>query len=458
MVLMDGLKGWCTDDMANQAGDEIGATPLQNYKLFVGGLDWSTTQEGLKNYFTQYGEVIDCVIMKDKVTNQSRGFGFVKFNDPNCIGTVLSNRPHTLDGRTIDPKPCTPRSMQSKSAQGGQTWEKPQGGGMPYQPRQGSSPTSGGKSKKIFVGGIPHNCGEPELRDYFRRFGVVTEVVMIYDQQKQRPRGFGFISFEDEQSVDQAVNMHYHDIMNKKVEVKRAEPRERGQAMGPGSNGSPWGGRPIPGAANGWAGGPPPSGPSGPPGWQPPGYGPPAGFAGGRGVPPPYNPYGPPPPSTPGSYNQAAPAQGFNQGGFPPPPPQYSMPSSFTAFRAPSAPPQKFVPPLVMPRHSGIAITGHLPFPGPPQMPDKALARLPDMSSFKDFGMGNYPQDPSGYGPTRPSQSYGQADQGFGGSANYGQDMGGGGQQQNFPEAGQPNPSYANYSRVQNLPFHPYRR
>uniref|UniRef100_UPI00358FF75A DAZ-associated protein 1-like isoform X3 n=1 Tax=Myxine glutinosa TaxID=7769 RepID=UPI00358FF75A len=230
-------------------------------------------------------------------------------------------------------------------------------------------------------------------------------------------QGFGFISFEDEQSVDQAVNMHYHDIMNKKVEVKRAEPRERGQAMGgPGSNGSPWGGRPMPGAANGWAGGPPPSGPSGPPGWQPPGYGPPAvramygrgrvlralsprqgsaGFGGGRGVPPPYNPYGPPP-STPGSYNQPAPTQGFNQGGFPPPPPQYSM--------------------------------------------------------------GNYAQDPSGYGPTRPSQSYGQADQGFGGSANYGQDMGGGGQQQNFADAGQPNPSYANYGRVPSVTFHPYRR
>lgn len=30
------------------------------------------------------------------------------------------------------------------------------------------------KSKKIFVGGIPHNCGEPELRDYFSRFGVVS--------------------------------------------------------------------------------------------------------------------------------------------------------------------------------------------------------------------------------------------------------------------------------------------
>ncbi|XP_041086596.1 DAZ-associated protein 1-like [Polyodon spathula] len=150
------------------AGDEIG-------KLFVGGLDWSTTQETLRNYFCQYGEVVDCVIMKDKTTNQSRGFGFVKFNDPNCVRTVLETKPHSLDGRNIDPKPCTPRGTQPEKTRTKEGWK--------------GNKNDSNKSKKIFVGGIPHNCGEPELRDYFSRFGVVTEVVMIYDAEKQRPRG-----------------------------------------------------------------------------------------------------------------------------------------------------------------------------------------------------------------------------------------------------------------------------
>ncbi|XP_069071891.1 DAZ-associated protein 1 isoform X10 [Pleurodeles waltl] len=149
--------------------DEIG-------KLFVGGLDWSTTQETLRGYFCQFGEVVDCVIMKDKTTNQSRGFGFVKFKDPNCVGTVLASRPHTLDGRNIDPKPCTPRGMQPERVRPKESWQK----GPKVDPT---------RSNKIFVGGIPHNCGETELRDYFKRFGVVTEVVMIYDAEKQRPRG-----------------------------------------------------------------------------------------------------------------------------------------------------------------------------------------------------------------------------------------------------------------------------
>lgn len=64
--------------------------------------------ETLRNYFSQYGEVVDCVIMKDKSTNQSRGFGFVKFKDPNCVRTVLDTKPHNLDGRNV-------RKMTDKS-------------------------------------------------------------------------------------------------------------------------------------------------------------------------------------------------------------------------------------------------------------------------------------------------------------------------------------------------------
>jgi RNA recognition motif-containing protein len=44
-------------------------------KLFIGGLNYETTDEGLKTYFEQFGEVVDCIVMKYKDTNRSRGFG-----------------------------------------------------------------------------------------------------------------------------------------------------------------------------------------------------------------------------------------------------------------------------------------------------------------------------------------------------------------------------------------------
>lgn len=50
--------------------------------------------------------------MKNAESGRSRGFGFVTFSDPTKIDVVLDNCPHNLDGRTIDPKACNPRSMQ----------------------------------------------------------------------------------------------------------------------------------------------------------------------------------------------------------------------------------------------------------------------------------------------------------------------------------------------------------
>ena len=68
--------------------------------------------ETLLRYFTRFGEVIDCVVMKNAETGRSRGFGFVTFADPGNIDAVLATCPHNLDGRTIDPKACNPRSLQ----------------------------------------------------------------------------------------------------------------------------------------------------------------------------------------------------------------------------------------------------------------------------------------------------------------------------------------------------------
>ena len=57
--------------------------------------------DSLLKYFSRYGEVIDCVVMKNQTTGKSRGFGFVKFREPNCVEDVLANGPHVLDGRQV---------------------------------------------------------------------------------------------------------------------------------------------------------------------------------------------------------------------------------------------------------------------------------------------------------------------------------------------------------------------
>nr|2RS2_A Chain A, RNA-binding protein Musashi homolog 1 [Mus musculus] len=83
-------------------------------KMFIGGLSWQTTQEGLREYFGQFGEVKECLVMRDPLTKRSRGFGFVTFMDQAGVDKVLAQSRHELDSKTIDPKVAFPRRAQPK--------------------------------------------------------------------------------------------------------------------------------------------------------------------------------------------------------------------------------------------------------------------------------------------------------------------------------------------------------
>lgn len=50
-------------------------------KLFVGGLAWATTDDGLRQAFERFGQVAEAKVIMDRETGRSRGFGFVSFND-----------------------------------------------------------------------------------------------------------------------------------------------------------------------------------------------------------------------------------------------------------------------------------------------------------------------------------------------------------------------------------------
>ncbi|XP_048484703.1 heterogeneous nuclear ribonucleoprotein 27C isoform X3 [Plutella xylostella] len=198
-------------------------------KLFVGGLSWETSQENLQRYFSRYGDVIDCVVMKNSESGRSRGFGFVTFAEPSLVNVVLQNGPHQLDGRTIDPKPCNPRTLQKPK----------RGGGYP----------------KVFLGGLPSNITETDLRVFFGRYGKVMEVVIMYDQEKKKSRGFGFLSFEEEISVERVTQEHFINLNGKQVEIKRAEPRDGSGKLGSGGGGMGGGMGGGPGDGSGGGGG-----------------------------------------------------------------------------------------------------------------------------------------------------------------------------------------------------------
>lgn len=71
-------------------------------KLFVGGLAWATTTDGLRRAFESFGNVTDAKVILDRETKRSRGFGFVTFDDDNAADQAIAAMNGTeLDGRKI---------------------------------------------------------------------------------------------------------------------------------------------------------------------------------------------------------------------------------------------------------------------------------------------------------------------------------------------------------------------
>ncbi|XP_066551374.1 cold-inducible RNA-binding protein isoform X2 [Amia ocellicauda] len=71
-------------------------------KLFVGGLSFDTNEQALEDVFAKYGQISEVVVIKDRETQRSRGFGFVTFENPDdAKDAMMAMNGKSVDGRQI---------------------------------------------------------------------------------------------------------------------------------------------------------------------------------------------------------------------------------------------------------------------------------------------------------------------------------------------------------------------
>lgn len=71
-------------------------------KLFVGGISWDTTEEGLAEFFSQIGKVVEAKIITDRATGRSKGFGFVTMEtEEDAQKAIAELNGKELDGRKL---------------------------------------------------------------------------------------------------------------------------------------------------------------------------------------------------------------------------------------------------------------------------------------------------------------------------------------------------------------------
>ena len=101
-------------------------------KLYVGGLAYSTTSEGLREFFAQSGNVLSATVITDRFSGQSRGFGFVEMGTAEEAQNAISQlNGRELDGRRITVEVSNPQAPRTGGAGGGRSGGGRPGGGRP---------------------------------------------------------------------------------------------------------------------------------------------------------------------------------------------------------------------------------------------------------------------------------------------------------------------------------------
>ena len=89
-------------------------------KLYIGGLSYSTTSDGLREFFSQSGNVLSATVITDRFSGQSRGFGFVEMNAAEDAQNAISQlNGRELDGRRITVEISNPQAPRSGGGGGG---------------------------------------------------------------------------------------------------------------------------------------------------------------------------------------------------------------------------------------------------------------------------------------------------------------------------------------------------
>lgn len=149
----------------------------------------------------------EAFVSYDRHTGRPRGFGFVVFADPVIADKVVTQQ-HTIDRREVEAKRALPKEESPVS-------------------KDQQAAASGHRTKKVFVGGLAASVDEGAFREYFEAFGVVEDAVVMYDHENKRPRGFGFVTFTEEEAVDKLfARGTMQTIHDKQIEIKRAVPRD----------------------------------------------------------------------------------------------------------------------------------------------------------------------------------------------------------------------------------------
>ncbi|PIN16572.1 RNA-binding protein musashi/mRNA cleavage and polyadenylation factor I complex, subunit HRP1 [Handroanthus impetiginosus] len=190
---------------------------LDARKLFIRGLGWETTTEKLRSLFSSYGELDEAVVILDKVTGKSKGYGFITFKHIDGAIMALKEPSKKIDGRMT----VTQLAAAGISGGGGAGV----GGGV-----GGVNNSADVSTRKIYVSNVPYDMPAERLLQHFSMYGEIEEGPLGFDKATGKSKGFALFVYKTAEAaraslVDPVKNIDGHQLNCKlAIDGKRGKP------------------------------------------------------------------------------------------------------------------------------------------------------------------------------------------------------------------------------------------
>jgi nucleolin len=179
-------------------------------RIWISNLDWNTDDATLNNMVVAYGTVEECRIVRDRRSNRSRGYAFVKFSNPSEANAAMES----MNGVTIGERDVKVEIAHSKGPHPS-TGAPPRRGRHPRRrPRRPTGEAGAPAARKpdsnvgrrVYISHLAPSATEELLDSTFGPFGEIESREVVQDTRNpDEVKAYGFVTFVSSEAADSAV-------------------------------------------------------------------------------------------------------------------------------------------------------------------------------------------------------------------------------------------------------------
>lgn len=181
-------------------------------RMFLGNLSYDITDDKIKEFFKDCGELTDIYWLTDRETQQFKGAGFITFDSIEAADKAAEKSGEGCMGRDIKVDWTEERKPRGKP------------GGGNRVPRAKNTELKG-KTKRLFVGNVSFDIDDEKVTEFFKDCGELQDIFWVNDRESGKFKGFGFITFDSSENADKAMEKTGKELLGRDVNLDWSEER-----------------------------------------------------------------------------------------------------------------------------------------------------------------------------------------------------------------------------------------